>query len=248
MWHPRWIAVAYIDPILEGIRPLIHGTVLDVGCGSRPHESRLARDATRYVGIDRPGPGPARPDVVGDAMALPVRSRAADAVLATELLEHLPRPADFLAEAARVLRPGGTLVLSTPFLEPLHEEPRDFFRFTTHGLRVLLVESGFEVRSIQRKGGWWSVVVGSFVNQALYDLANPERGDGRRRDNPVLIALVLPLCALAQVVGYSLDRLWPGRRYTLGYVTVATLAHSVPAVGGTQVGDSLPRVPSPGPA
>src|SRR4029079_1041571 len=73
VWHPRWIAVAYIAPILEGIRTLIHGTVLDVGCGARPHESRLARDATRYVGLDRPGPGPARPDRGGGSNAPPGR-------------------------------------------------------------------------------------------------------------------------------------------------------------------------------
>ncbi len=236
MWHPRWIAIAYIDPILDGLRTLVHGTVLDVGCGARPHESRFVREATRYVGIDLPRGGELRADVVGDAMALPIRSRCADTVLATELLEHLPRPADFLAEAARVLRPGGVLILSTPFLEPLHEEPRDFFRFTSHGLRVLLVENGFEVRSIERKGGWWSVVVASFVNQALYDLANPEGSDGRRRDNPVRMAVALPFCALAQVTGYGLDRLWPGRRYTLGYVTVATIRDPASSAGSSQGG------------
>jgi len=236
VWHPRWIAIAYIDPILEGLRPLVHGTVLDVGCGARPHETRFARETAQYVGIDRPTTGQARPDVVGDAMALPVRSACADTVLATELLEHLPHPADFLAEAARVLRPGGTLILSTPFLEPLHEEPRDFFRFTPYGLRVLLVEAGFEVRSIQRKGGWWSVVVGSFVNQAIYDVANPERADGRRRDDPILMALAIPLCACAQLLGYGLDRVWPGGRYTLGYVAVATLAETAPPAAAVQGG------------
>jgi len=109
VWHPRWIAVAYIDPILEGIRPLIHGTVLDVGCGARPHESRLARDATRYVGIDRPGPGPARPDVVGDAMALPVADRSVDAATMALVIFFVPDPAKGVAEMRRVVRPGGVV-------------------------------------------------------------------------------------------------------------------------------------------
>jgi hypothetical protein len=78
------------------------------------------------------------------------------------------------------------------------------------------------VRELRAKGGWWSVVVGSYVNQSLYEWVNPARPDGTRRNNPIGLALALPLCAVAQAVGYGLDRVLPSRRYTLGYVVVAT--------------------------
>ncbi len=222
---PRWIGAVHIEPVLRRSRAHVTGTLLDVGCGRRPYEEMFRGHATRYVGMDRPRRAEdARPHVVGDAEALPFASGSVDTVLATELVEHLPRPEAFLAEAARVLRRPGALILSAPFMEPLHEEPRDFYRFTAFGLRALLGRHGFEVVELWPKGGWWSVVLGSFVTQTLYEWANPRRADGERANNLVALALVLPLCAAAQVVGYGLDRLVHSRRYTLGHVVVARRA------------------------
>jgi SAM-dependent methyltransferase len=56
----------------------------------------------------------------------------------------VPQPAAVLAEAWRVLRPGGVLLLSAPFFWPLHEEPHDYYRYTRHGLQHLLEQAGFE--------------------------------------------------------------------------------------------------------
>jgi SAM-dependent methyltransferase len=221
---PRWIGTVYAEPLLAQVALRASGTLLDVGCGRRPFEQLFAARVGRYIGLDWPSSRErARPDVVGDALALPLRAGAVDTVLATELMEHLPSPDAFLAEVARVLRRPGVLILTVPFMEPLHEEPRDYFRFTPHGLRALLERHGFAVEQVLAKGGWWSVVVGSFVNQTLYDWANPERPDGRRRDHPLALALVVPLCSLAQVCGYLLDRVFRSRRYTLGYVVLASV-------------------------
>jgi SAM-dependent methyltransferase len=214
--------VVYIDAALRRLGDQVHGDLLDVGCGRRPHEAALGRRVRRYVGLDWPArPERAGPDVVGDALRLPFLPHSFDTVLATELLEHLPAPGAFLAEVARVLRPGGALLVSVPFMEPLHEEPRDYTRFTAYGLRYLLEAAGFHVEHLLGKGGWFSVVLGSFLNQALYLWANPEDGQGRRRDNPLVLALVLPCCAAAQVLAYALDRVIPSRRYALGYVAMA---------------------------
>ncbi|HET9315339.1 MAG TPA: class I SAM-dependent methyltransferase [Vicinamibacteria bacterium] len=220
---PRWINTVHVEPLLTRVRGRARGTLLDVGCGRRPFERMFAGQVTRYLGMDWPSRDDrAYPDVVGNALALPLRSASVDTVLATELMEHLPSPDVFLSEVARVMRRPGTLILTVPFMEPLHEEPRDFFRFTPHGLRALLERHGFAVEEVLPKGGWWSVVVGSFVSQALYEWANPEGRDGRRRDNPLALALVVPVCSLAQVLAYVLDRVFRSRRYTLGYVVLAT--------------------------
>jgi SAM-dependent methyltransferase len=64
-------------------------------------------------------------------------------VFSSQVLEHVPDDRGVLRECARVLRPGGQLVLSVPFYWPLHEEPHDFRRFTNHGLRFLLQQAGF---------------------------------------------------------------------------------------------------------
>jgi SAM-dependent methyltransferase len=227
--YPRWINTVHIEPLLRQVAPCARGLLLDVGCGQRPFEPLFRDRVTRYVGLDWPTSDErARPDVVGDALALPVRSGTVDTVLATELMEHLPSPDTFLSEIARALRRPGSLILTVPFMEPLHEEPRDFFRFTPHGLRAVLERNGFRVEQILAKGGWWSVVVGSFVNQTLYDWANPEGPDGRRPNHALALALVLPLCSLAQLCGYLLDRVFRSRRYTLGYVVLASIGDAPP--------------------
>jgi hypothetical protein len=107
-----------------------------------------------------------------------------------------------------------------PFLEPLHETPRDFFRFTPFGLRQLFGEAGFVVREVWARGGWWSVVVGSFFAQLIYDFANPTDTKGERH-RPVLGALALPLCAMLQASGFFLDKVSRHSGYALGYTIVA---------------------------
>lgn len=222
---PRYIGTVHLRPAMQRARAFASGTLLDIGCGRRQYEPLFAPAVTRYIGLDWPmSPAHASPDLVGDALRLPFPDATADTVLSTELMEHLPDPRAFLSEVARVLRPGGAFILSVPFLEPLHEEPRDFYRFTPYSLRLLLAEHGFEVRELWARGGWGSVVIGSFVSQMLYDAANPPGDDGERRNAPLRTALVLPLCALAQVTGYALDSVVPTAKYTLGFVVVATRA------------------------
>lgn len=222
-FFPRYIGVVYMEPAMRCAREYAGGRLLDVGCGLRRYESIFSGQVVDYIGMDWPTLGErADPDVFGDAMTIPLMSASVDTVLATELMEHLPRPGQFLEEVARVLRGNGALILSVPFMEPLHEEPRDYYRFTPYSLQTLLTAHGFAVEHIWSKGGWWSVVLGSFVNQALYDWATGPDSSGRRRYS-ILTALVLPFCAAAQFLGYTLDRVSPNSKYTLGYVAVARL-------------------------
>src|SRR5690606_31117154 len=79
-------------------------------------------------------------------------------VLLSDVIEHLPRPAFTFGEAARVLRPGGHLVLNTPFLYPLHEEPWDYQRITRHGLDRLAREAGMEPVVLVETGGGLDVI------------------------------------------------------------------------------------------
>jgi len=218
---PRYIGIVYIEPAMKRACAYTKGIMLDIGCGTRRYEPIFLPHVEKYIGLDWPQIiDRARPDVIGDAMRIPIKSASIDTLLATELMEHLPSPHIFLAEVARVLRNNGILILSVPFLEPLHEEPRDYYRFTPFSLRLLMEEHGFSIHHIWNKGGWWSVVLGSFVNQTLYDWASALDGTGNRRYGCLTIA-VLPLCATAQWLAYHLDRLFRSSKYTLGYTIVA---------------------------
>ena len=78
-------------------------------------------------------------DHVCDLSQIPVESGKYDLVLMTQVLEHLPEPAKVLRELYRVLKPGGTLWLSTPFYYEEHEVPYDFYRYSQYGLRHFLL-------------------------------------------------------------------------------------------------------------
>jgi len=220
---PRHLSSKYLRESVVKARGFVRGMTLDLGCGLRPYEPLVAGPGVSYIGMDWPvGDDKARQDVTGDATHLPFAGASFDTVIATELLEHLPDPRQCLAEVARVLRPGGHLILSVPFLEPLHEEPRDFYRFTPYSIRNLLELHGFSTQEIWVRGRWWSVVVGSFLPQALYGLVNPLDAQGKRQYSAVGTVIVLPLCALFQLVGYGLDRFAAGNsEYTLGYFVIA---------------------------
>lgn len=82
-----------------------------------------------------------------------VESAPFDAVLSTQVLEHLPRPDRALCEILRVLKPGGRPLLSAPHLSPIHEAPLDFFRYPPFGSRELAERAGFLVEEIRPVGG-----------------------------------------------------------------------------------------------
>ena len=79
---------------------------------------------------------PSPVDFTSDASALPLADGSVDLVLALDLIEHVPEPAAVLGEIARVLRPGGTVILSVPSTVPRHDD-HDYWRFTAQGLEKL---------------------------------------------------------------------------------------------------------------
>lgn len=94
------------------------------------------------------------PDIVADMEAtLPLRSLTFDTVILSWALYIAANPNAVIAEAARILRPGGYVVLATPFVFPEAPEPTDYWRFTAEGLRLILMDAGLgEVRVIPLGG------------------------------------------------------------------------------------------------
>lgn len=89
-----------------------------------------------YIGLDiRPGLGV---DQIANGQALPFAERSIGTLMLFEVLEHVPYPQKVVAEAWRVLRDDGLLVVSVPFQYRLHGFPTDYWRFTASGIHVLL--------------------------------------------------------------------------------------------------------------
>lgn len=124
--------------------------LLDLGCGQQPY-ARHYRDGAQEV-ISADYEVRTQISVRLSAMALPFREQVFDAVLFSEVLEHLHDPEAALREIARVTRPGGRLILTVPFNYLQHEIPHDHIRYTQFGLVCALSRHGFEVRRLYQRG------------------------------------------------------------------------------------------------
>ncbi|HXF63753.1 MAG TPA: methyltransferase domain-containing protein [Caldilineaceae bacterium] len=161
------------------------------------------------------------PDLQADAAALPLPTATFDVVICTELLEHVPEPRRVLAEATRVLRPGGTLVITAPFLYPIHADPYDFGRYTETYWRYLLAELGFTQVQVEAQGLLFAAAANMLkltANQVR--LPGPV---GRLLRGLALVGLVAPLqmAALALEQSRRLQNHPYIRSYTTGYGIVA---------------------------
>lgn len=111
--------------------------VLDVGSGGADQHVLFPNRTT--IDVD-----PARnPEIVGDAQEMPFADATYNTILCTEVLEHIPDPQKAVDEMYRVLKPGGTLILTTRFLFPVHDAPGDYWRFTPYGLQALFLNGIF---------------------------------------------------------------------------------------------------------
>ena len=117
-----------------------------------------------------------RPDVQADAARVSFKDGCFDAVICSELLEHVPDPPAVLREAYRVLREGATLLICAPFLHRMHGDPYDYGRYSDYYWSQTLTTIGFSDIRIEKQGLFWSVLM-----DMLRDLAHQMAKEGRPR-------------------------------------------------------------------
>jgi SAM-dependent methyltransferase len=156
-----YLGVSYrrkrVDRDLAAAAVHLGGRVLDVG-GARQRGAFRRPAGARWVVADIERAH--RPDVTADVQALPFRDGAFDAIKATEVLEHVPDVGRALAECRRVLRPGGHLVITVPFLERLHGDPGDYSRYTRSMWERLLALNDLKTVAIEEQGGYFTHLAG----------------------------------------------------------------------------------------
>lgn len=139
----------------------VSGRVLDYGCGGSPYRSLFRHEA--YVRADVGGMSDLDHVIVpGQPLAAPDSSF--DCILSTQVLEHVSEPQKYLDDCFRMLKGGGTLLLSTHGTFPDHSVPWDFQRWTTNGLRRDIEAAGFKVEKI------WKMTTGPRAVLQLLEL------------------------------------------------------------------------------
>lgn len=233
---PYWLDWVYLRNSVAELAPLASGWMLDVGVAERPYGEVFRPHVERYVGLDYP---PAllqiQPelwnildrtreamDVFGDGNRMPFRDACFDSVLCTEVLEHLTTPERCLREVGRVLKPGGRLLLTVPFTQPLHQLPQDYYRFTPGSLEDLAVRAGLEVESIEARGNFASAL-GALSSQFVLRTfgAISQQSDGSVILSRWRSVLLLPFLALMQLAFRLLARVTNDQTAVQGYSLVA---------------------------
>ena len=129
------------------LAPNIQGRILDVGCGQKPYRHLFT--SPTYIGVEVQQEGHdhtnEQVDFFYDGKRLPFDDATFDSIITSEVLEHVFEPDEFLQEIHRNLKPGGKLLLTAPFVWDEHEQPYDYARYTSFGLKHLLQKNGFKV-------------------------------------------------------------------------------------------------------
>jgi SAM-dependent methyltransferase len=209
-------------PILEFIRAMAQtvspgARVLDVGAGDAPYAELFAH--TEYVTLDwesSPHEGARAASVSASADAIPLPDASFDVIVLTQVLEHVRAPADVMIEIARVLRPGGRLFATVPFVWELHEEPHDYWRFTRYALGALLEGAGLAAVSIAPRSDSLTALAQLMTNVgwSLLDNTSDPRA---AQASDTLRALATEVAQLAPLdtrrvlpLGYTIEARRPG--------------------------------------
>ncbi len=150
--HPRWYYLKKLRQLVEWGRDRYIYRELkqeriqlaDYGCGTKPYISLFADPNIDYLGIDLAW-NPHADIIVGADSKIQHPDSQIDVVLSTQVLEHVEDPEGYLREAYRILKPNGTLLLTTHGYWMYHPDPTDYWRWTSTGLRKIVERNGFEV-------------------------------------------------------------------------------------------------------
>jgi len=145
--------------------------VYDVGCGQKPFAALLEGKVRKHIGVDVADGfyQPHQVDLIGSAYDVPAPDGIADAVILSEVIEHLETPLLAVQEAHRLLKPGGLVFLSFPFLYPQHAAPRDYLRFTEFYLANKIAGENLDIVESSRLGGYW-YLMGMYASMYLQEL------------------------------------------------------------------------------
>jgi SAM-dependent methyltransferase len=202
-WHFQWLCSRVTNADLKRVLADCSGRVIDIGCGGKPYEKWLPETGVaEYTGVDR-NPGPRVDIVVGRTGPWPIETASYDTVICTQVLEHVQDLSGTLDEIDRILKPGGKIVITLPFLYNAHGVPEDYQRLSVDGMRNNFSER-FEIIELKGQGGVGSTL-GLLVLNWVASSANLTM-IGRMAKGILLPAWLL-FAGAVNAVGWLVDRI-----------------------------------------
>jgi SAM-dependent methyltransferase len=222
-WHvktkdPHYIHYYFlIRDIQDAVNKYAKGNFLDLGCGNKPYEGLYKPVTSTQTGCDVMQSDKNRVDVICPATSLAFPGNYFDSILCTQVLEHVYEHDKMMSEIYRVLKPGGTIILTVPFAWELHEEPYDFFRYTKHALQQLFEHTGFTVDYIKPNGGKWAAVYQLRTNMLYHSFKKKTFWNKLKK----ILFIELRLTQLRNHFAIWLDKKYRDEIFTLNYIVVA---------------------------
>ena len=216
----HWIVDHIAAKELERLFPhYLAGRLIDIGCGEKPFASLAAKYVSAHVGVDHAGTQHRTNniDIFAPSDDIPVDDESFDCALCTAVLEHVEEPGKAIAECSRILKSGGVAIYTAPFIWNLHEEPRDFFRFSKYGLAYLFQTNGFKILELKALSGFW--VTGSIA--LTHYLWKFRRKKGWAAVFKPLFMLIPLFTLMIQAAAYLLDHIDKREEWTWMYLVVA---------------------------
>ena len=151
----RWYINNFVKKVAISMAP--NDSILDAGAGEGVYRKLFSH--CKYSAIDL-AVGDSNwnyenLDYVGPLHKMPIEDSTFDAILCTQVLEHLELPRESVCEMYRVLKPSGKLYMTVPMAQNEHQTPYDFFRYTSYGLKAICRDAGFQDVITAPFGGMW---------------------------------------------------------------------------------------------
>ena len=225
-FHQSFWVLTRIDKALKSQAVRTGGNLIDIGCGAKPHERLFTPYVDNYFGLEySPDSGYRgnRADIAADAGNLPFDDESFETVLCTEVLEHIADPEKVIAEIARIVKPGGMVITTAPFVYPKHDK-FDYFRYTSDGLAAMMKRNGLEIEEVRALSGT-GLTLAVMINIYVFDIGFLWK-KWLYPIGVVLRPVIWILILIINLIGWLMDYIIPSDHMAFNHLTVARKPHT----------------------
>ena len=226
---PIYLTHSFISKAISAKLDCFNGKLLDVGSGNSPYSLIFKDRISHYISMDYlpilNGEGCSKPVIYSNGKKIAVKSNSIDSILCTQVLEYIDFPDEFLREFHRVIKPDGKVIITVPFMYPVHHKELDFFRYTDLGIKKILERNGFQVNFSEQMGGFWVFMIHMFTHYTSYRLFRNVPGRLLKMIFGILKILLTPVLLLLNLMlnlsALLLEIIDTEETFTLNYFIVA---------------------------